>query len=324
MFFMNSESMLSSFSFSGIMDSVAEAMIELESSASNFVAPLRSSVALEKDVLMLMPCLSRTDWGLKVLTLFPDNPESKKPFINGVFLLFDAEDGHPTAILDGRTLTALRTGGVGGLAVRTLSDPRATRLGVAGTGVQGYWQARFGCSARSFSLLTLYDSMESKAHECAEYIKKDMPDLEIRIAKNTSELLENSDVVMTATNAPVPIFENRPALFERKTLVGIGSYRPDMREYPDAVFRAVPNIFVDTEHAFEETGDLIDPLASGVIRREDIPSLGSLLAGSQKFVFSADSGAFFKSVGFSAFDLFVARYLFQQGVQLGKGVDLDF
>ena len=321
MFYMNAESIISSFSYTGVMDAVADAMIELETSASYLVAPLRTSVPLEKNTLMMMPCLSKTDWGLKVLTLFPDNPVQLKPFINGLFLLFDGSDGSPTALLDGRTLTAIRTGGVGGLAVRTLADTHATQLGVVGTGEQGYWQVRFACSVRSFSRVLLYDSIESKAELCAERIRKTLPELEIEISKSTTTLLKNSDVVITASNTSTPLFEDRPAYFEGKTFVGIGSYRPDMREYPDAVFRAIPNIFVDTEHAFDETGDLIEPLRSGVVSRKDIRPLGTFLSeGKENFV--AESGVFFKSVGYAAFDLFVARYLSQRGLENGKAMDL--
>ena len=321
MFYMNTESILSSFSFSGVMDAVADAMIDLETSPQTLVAPLRTSVPLEENTLMMMPCLSKTDWGLKVLTLFPDNPVRLKPFINGLFLLFDGSDGRPAALLDGRTLTAVRTGGVGGLGVRTLSAPHATRLGIVGAGEQSYWQVRFACSVRPFSRVLLYDTIESKAEICAERIRRVCPELEIEITKSTTTLLKNSDVVITATNAPAPVFENSPVYFEGKTFVGIGSYRPDMREYPDALFRAVQNIYVDTEHAFHETGDLIEPLESGVVSRKDIRSLGDLLS-DQKGSVAFESGAFFKSVGYAAFDLFVARYLFRRGVENGKAIDL--
>ena len=321
MYFMNAESMLASFTFSGVMDSVADAMTDLESSDHSIVAPLRTSVMLENNTLMMMPCLTEKDWGLKVLTIFPDNPGKMKSFINGLFLFFDGDDGAPTALFDGRTLTAIRTGAVGGLAVRTLSDVRAARLGVVGAGEQGYWQARFACAARPFSLVTLYDTIETKAESCAKRLRIDLPDREIRIARNTSAILEDSDVVMTATNAATPLFEDRADLFKGKTIVGIGSYRPDMREYPDAIFKAVSAVFIDTEHAFDETGDLLEPLRSGVVRREGIRTLGSLLT-DRMAASSTGSGAFFKSVGFSAFDLYVAKYLFHRGVQSGKGTDL--
>ncbi len=127
--------------------------------------------------------------------------------------------------------------------------------------------------------------------------------------------------VCTATNAATPLFEDRADLFKGKTIVGIGSYRPDMREYPDAIFKAVSAVFIDTEHAFDETGDLLEPLRSGVVRREGIRTLGSLLT-DRMAASSTGSGAFFKSVGFSAFDLYVAKYLFHRGVQSGKGTDL--
>ena len=321
MYYLNAESMISSFSFSGVMDAVANAMIQIETSTNSLIAPLRNSVPLEKNTLMMMPCLSEKEWGLKVLTLFPDNPVRLKPFINGLFLLFDGSDGSPSALLDGRTLTAIRTGGVGGLAVRTLASTHATRLGIVGAGEQSYWQVRFACSVRPFSQVILYDTIESKAELCAERIRKVLPELEIEITKDTTFLLKHSDVVITATNTTTPVFEDSPMYFEGKTFVGIGSYRPDMREYPDALFRAISNIFVDTEHAFDETGDLIEPLQSGVVLKKNIRSMGAFLS-REKADFTAESGAFFKSVGYAAFDLFVARFLFQRGVENGKAIDL--
>ena len=61
MYFMNAESMLASFTFSGVMDSVADAMTDLESSDHSIVAPLRTSVMLENNTLMMMPCLTVKD-----------------------------------------------------------------------------------------------------------------------------------------------------------------------------------------------------------------------------------------------------------------------
>jgi len=314
--------MLASFSFSGVMDVLADVMITMETDESSLTVPLRTSVFREENTLMLMPCLSTPDWGLKILSLYPGNPQKQKPFLNGVFLLLDGEDGHPSALLDGRTLTALRTGGVGGLAVRTLSDQDAARLGIAGTGVQGYWQVRFACSVRPFSMVTLHDTIFSKAQDFADQLKKDLPGTEIRVARDSTDLLESSDVVMTATNAQVPLFPDVPKLFEGKTFVGIGSYRPDMREYPDALFKVIPSIIVDTEHALSETGDLMDPLDSGVLKKEAVTPLGKILSGGSDLP-APGSGVFFKSVGFAAFDLAAARYLVKEGKTSGKGLELD-
>jgi ornithine cyclodeaminase len=171
-------------------------------------------------------------------------------------------------------------------------------------------------------MVTVHDTMHSKAEEFAGHLKKDLPDTEIRIARNPSELLESSDVIMTATNTPTPLFPDIPSLFEGKTFVGIGSYRPDMREYPDALFKAVPNIFVDTEHALSETGDLIDPLNSGILKEETVSPLGKLLSGRSALPVPG-SGVFFKSVGYAAFDMVTARYLVERGKSLERGMELS-
>ncbi|MDI9370757.1 MAG: ornithine cyclodeaminase family protein [Synergistaceae bacterium] len=319
MFFMSEEDMLGSYSYSGVIDSVERAMLDIESGDVDLVAPLRGSAELGGETLMTMPCLTKRDWGLKVLTIFPDNPARRKPFINGVFLLFDGSDGRPTALLDGRTLTALRTGGVGGLAVRTLSEEGVKSLGIVGAGEQGFWQACFACSVRSFERVSIFDADESRAASCAARLEEALPETKIGTEKDASSLLRRSDVVITATTTRQPLFKNTPSLFKGKTLVGIGSYRPDMREYPDAVFKSVDDVFIDTAHALDETGDLIDPLSSGALARERVRTLGSLLKSPEG---EKPSGTFFKSVGFAAFDLYVARHIFLRGMKQGRGMEL--
>ncbi|MFA7621252.1 MAG: ornithine cyclodeaminase family protein [Aminobacteriaceae bacterium] len=322
MFFMSADDILASFSFSGVIGSVEETMVDMESSPDSMVAPPRNSFSFGDNSLITMPCLSQREWGLKILTLFPDNPIRKKPFINGLFLLFDGSDGRLSALLDGRTLTALRTGGVGGLAVRTLSKEGVKRLGVVGAGDQGFWQARFACSVRNFSKVVFFDTEISKAKTCARRIQELLPDLNISIAEDATALLKSSDVVITATtNTSTPLFRCSPSSFKGKTLIGIGSYRPDMREYPDTVFQGVSEVFVDSKHALDETGDLIHPLRSGIIKRERIKTLGSLLLSPDKRVDHL-SGSLFKSVGFAAFDLYVARHILKRALKLGRGTEL--
>ena len=73
-----------------------------------------------------------------MLTLVPHNPERNLPRIQGLYILFDAQTGTPTAVLDGSELTAVRTAAVWLAAVldRLLADQDPMRVVVFGAGTQ--------------------------------------------------------------------------------------------------------------------------------------------------------------------------------------------
>lgn len=324
MFLMNTSHMLSCFSFSGMMDAAEEAMKAAgHESDGSITVPLRTAVNRGKNSLLLMPCLADDLWGLKALTIFPDNPVRSRPFLNGLVLLFDGAEGTPLALFDGRTLTALRTGSVGGAALRVLAGKKVRSLGLVGAGVQGYWQVRFACEARSFSEVRIFDAVPESAERTAEKLGKDLPGISVFPWWDAAELALSSDVIITATTAKQPVFPDDRNLFSGgKCFIGIGSYTPEIREYPDALFAEAAQVFVDTEHALSETGDLINPLSRGVFSKEIIRPLSDLLLSGKKE--TAGTGTvFFKSVGLSVFDLYAAKTLLERGKMTGNGIDFD-
>jgi len=321
MFLMNSTGMLASFSCNELMDTAAEAMKAANSPESGEItAPLRTTVKRDGNSLLLMPCLTNETWALKVLTLFPGNPGKGRPFLNGLVLLFEGEDGTPSAVMDGRILTALRTGSVGGLGVRTLSGPDVKSLGIIGAGAQGYWQVRFACAARPFTRVFICDVKRENAESLSNKLRGDLHDVEIRVCGDAAELVSMSEVIMTATTSRSPVLPEKPGLFRDRCFVGIGSYTPDMREYPDCFFDEVKTVFVDTLHALSETGDLIDPINSGILKRETVRPLSSLFSSGSGFV-SGEGPVLFKSVGVSVFDLYAAKNILAAGRRLGEGIE---
>lgn len=319
MFLMNSSNIISAFSFSELLHAVTGAMIdEGKAEGEKIIVPPRSKVVRGKDSLLLMPCLTEKEWGVKILTLFPRNPEQGSAFINGLFLLFDGKDGKPFAILDGRTLTALRTGAVGATGLNALAPSRVKTLGLLGAGVQGYWQVRFACSVRSFSEVRIFDVRESSSKDLAERLSKVLPGISITVAKSSEYLLDASEAIITATNSTTPLFPEKPRLFMDRTFVAIGSYTPEMREYPDSFFSEVDQVYVDTLHALGETGDLMGPLNAGTLSRDDIHPLSDILP-SGKAEAPKGKAHFFKSVGLSIFDLYVARAIINLGMEKKEG-----
>ena len=275
------------------------------------------------DLLMLLPCVTRNAWGCKLLTMRPDNPKKGLPLIDGVVAMFDGQTGAPTALLEGKSFTALRTGAVGGAGLKNIAPQDITSLGVIGAGIQGYWQAQFGCAARKgIKEVWVYDHTERKLPTFVERLSAAIPQATVKIAKNTVEVLENTQAVIAATTTKLPLFPNDEKLLAGHAFVGIGSYLPDMREFPDALFKLTGgDVYIDTPSALEETGDLITPIANGVLKRENVHTLGELISGKCK---KESTTTLFKSVGMALFDVVAGAYVCEAATRKGIGQKVDF
>ncbi|NLB08224.1 MAG: ornithine cyclodeaminase family protein, partial [Clostridiales bacterium] len=80
-----------------------------------FLMPDRLTVTRGRDTIAFMPCFTNEIFGTKFLTLFLDNPAKGYPYLDGLMFLNDVENGKTPSFMDGRSLTALRTGAVGGV-----------------------------------------------------------------------------------------------------------------------------------------------------------------------------------------------------------------
>ena len=121
-----------------------------------------------------------------------------------------------------------------------------------------------------------------------------------------AEAAATADIITCATLSPEPLVRGA-WLKPGAHLDLVGSYRPDMRECDDDAVRRA-RIFVDTDAALHEAGDIVQPLRSGVLTRERIAGdLSGLVRGSCDGRRGADEITLFKSVGTALEDLAAAE-----------------
>ncbi len=100
---------------------------------------------------------------VKVVSLFPHNPDRGLAFIQAAVLVLDAETGRPVALIEGSALTAIRTGAAGGAAIDLLARPQSRVLAVFGAGVQGRSQLEAACTVRKIETAFIYDPDPKRA-----------------------------------------------------------------------------------------------------------------------------------------------------------------
>jgi ornithine cyclodeaminase/alanine dehydrogenase-like protein (mu-crystallin family) len=286
-----------------------------------FHMPDRLQVDYEGNVLLLMPCFTSMKFATKLVSVFPGNAEKNIPVVMGTVVLNDGQTGEPLALLNGTVLTAVRTGAVGALGIRYLTPPTVKTLGIVGAGVQGFNQALFASYVRKLSDIFVFDIDTQKSVFLIEKLSKRRPGIKIHEAKSVEELLQHSEVVITATTSFHPVLPDKKELLAGKHFVGIGSYRTEMREFPEALFKLLNRVLIDTRHAAAESGDLVTPLKNGWIKEHQVFTMGKWLKTGEKI--KAGETTLFKSVGMALFDLVVSDLVYQKAGEKGLGTKID-
>lgn len=322
MLYLNSQSIISAVTCDQMMDAVEQALAIYE--AKDYIMPERMNVPCgDGNILLLMPCIAGEYMVTKVLTLYPGNRAIEKPVIQATVMLADSRTGSPLATLDGGAITAMRTGAVCGSSIRHIAKTEADSIGLVGCGVQGFYQLKYACAARKIQKIALFDRSHTNATSLAGKLKFEYPEIEIMVAGSVEELVVAADIVVTATTARTPVFPDKKELFAGKHFIAVGSFEPDVREYPDAVFSQTSQVCVDINYAKEESGEILVPLRENLLKEDQIVTLGQLIRSGEKPDRGKTGTTFFKTVGMALFDLAAARLVYECAVERGIGTVLD-
>lgn len=295
-----------------IMDQIEEAYRIFGADA--YYMPPRPVIEHENKTLIYMPCFTENVIGTKMLTIFPENAKLGLPSLDGLVILNDRTTGAPLAIMDGQTVTAWRTGAVGGVGIRHLSRRDARTVGIVGAGAQGFHQAVYACAARNIETVYIWNHSDRDLTDFMDRLKKTIADPAVKVVqcKTVEELVKASDIICTATPSEEPVLPNDRELLEGKCIIAIGSYTPKMREIPDVIWDLVDKVYIELPYACEESGDLSQPLAEGRLTMDRVVLMDKFLASGADEDEIAGKTTYFKSVGMGLFDVCVAQKLLEK------------
>ena len=129
--------------------------------------PLRTGVDVAEQAgkTLVMPAYLRAEpisaLGVKIVSVFPENVNRGEPVIYALVMALDAATGRPLCIMEGGSLTAIRTGAASGAATDILARPEAGTLAVFGSGVQARTQLQAVCTVRNIQEVRVF-SLDSK------------------------------------------------------------------------------------------------------------------------------------------------------------------
>ena len=315
------------------MDQAIPAMKDAYASLSDgtAVVPLRTRLPVppHNGLSLFMPAYVQTGdseaLAVKVVSLFPQNLERGLAFIQAAVLVLEADSGRAIALLEGSSLTAIRTGAASGASIDLLARKDSKVVAIFGAGAQGRTQLEASCTARNIESVFIYDSDTEKASAFANEMTGRGPiPKTIHVATSSKEAVENADIICTATTSSMPVFDDKdvkPGVH----ISAVGAYTPEMCEIPpETVSRA--RVFVDSRSAcMEEAGDLIQPIRAGLFGESHIHAeLGEIVLGRKPGRETEDEITLFKSVGVAVQDAMAAQVALLNAGRLNIGREVEF
>ncbi len=288
-------------------------------SANKAIAPPRQYISSDKGVTLIMPAYlpERNEFGIKVVSVYDENPSHNLPRITATVLVIDPTTGVPQAFMDGSSLTAIRTGAGGGLAAELLARKDAKIVGLFGAGVQARAQLQAVMAVRNITHVNLISRTQTSAQQLATEISEWDNPPKVNLVSAPKEIVQNADIVICATTSGTPLFDGND-LSAGTHITAVGTFVPEKREVDTTTIRRANRIVVDSKKdCLEEAGDLIIPNA------EADAEIGEIVNGDKPGRESDDEITFFKSVGVAVQDAVAASMVLTEAEEKDLGTIVD-
>jgi ornithine cyclodeaminase/alanine dehydrogenase len=233
-----------------------------------------------------------------------------------VVLLFETRRAELVAVIEANKLGQLRTGAASGVAARHLARAGARSLGVIGCG----WQAES-------QVASIREAVPAIAEVVAYCRTRER--LEAFCGRVGAEPAESArdaaaqDVVVTATTSKDPVLRGE-WLAEGALVCAIGANDASARELDDEVLRRAAFVCCDAlDVARIESGDLIEPVAHGVLDWLEVHELQEVVAGDVQGRQSERDIVVFKSNGIAVWDVAIGAAAVERARARGVGRELN-
>ena len=286
--------------------------------AGDFTMPPRQVMRLAPDgpghdAFAMLPAWNDDVIALKSFTYFPEN-QAPDLTVYAKILIFDRKHGAPLALVDGTSVTYLRTAGVAALATRLLSREDSEEMLLINTGRLAPYFVRAHASVRPLKRLRIWGRNLEKAGRLADDLAPEFPELDIATVGEIERGCATADLIMCATNSHEPLV--RGEWVKPGTHCNFfGNHHADKRECDtDLVSNA--SVWVDSaDNCMREAGEILVPIREGRITEGHVlGELRDLCRGDTRRRQSTDEITLFKSVGCALGDLAGAKTVYEWAI----------
>lgn len=257
--------------------------------------------------------------GFKIGTYWPINRQLNLPAHASTTFLLDAETGYLKALLASSYLTCVRTAAADGVGIRQLSRADSAIVGLVGAGHQAWFELQAACQVRAVKRVLIWNRTASAAEALAARVRSEM-----RIKAEAAELqrtVEQADIVISSTAAREPLV--RPDWVRPGTHISaMGSDAVGKQELSLELVRQ-GRLFCDVVDQAVTIGEYEAAFLMGVVGRDEITSIGSVISGHNVGRTSDSEITIFDSSGTAVQDLAIGGFVLSKAIAHGAAQELD-
>ena len=261
-----------------------------------------------------------------------------------VIVLYDSAEGELKGIIVGEitcaelpnnvAVTGLRTAATSAVGTDLLARPDATSLGLFGAAGQAKNHLLALMQTRKLKEVKVYSRSAENRKKFADEMGP-VTNLNITPVASPEQAVRGVDIILTATNSSVPVFDGNwlepgqhvtTIVGSNVGLVKGGFTAAKRREIDDATLaRSDVHGIVSIQQAIQdEQADIYDPVERGVIRWEQLIEIGEILAGNKEGRTKAEQITFYKNnAGQGVADVALGAAVLEKIKAKNKGQKLD-
>ena len=256
--------------------------------------------------------------GIKWVNVHTDNAERYDlPTVLGTMIYSDPRNAFPLAIMDGTTLTRLRTGAAAAVATEHLAVPDARSLGIVGAGVQSYTQLDGIASVRDIEEVVVADVRDEAVQRFVDRYED-----EFDVRGGTIREAASCDVLSTVTPVEEPIVP-RDALGDHTHINAMGADAPGKHEHGDETLLDA-TVVIDDYDQCTHSGEINVPWGEGMLGDTDIyGELGEIVTDEKPGREPGDGITLFDSTGLAIQDVATAHVVYEHADENDNGYPFE-
>lgn len=288
------------------------------------IMPPKSYIELDEyngDFRSMPAYMDAGDWdaaGLKWVNVHPDNPSTHDlPTVMGTIIYSDPATAYPLAIMDGTSVTLLRTGAAAGVATDYLAVEDARSLGIIGAGVQADTQLAAIAAVRDIKEVVINDVDEEAIDAFIDRFGD-----RFKIRAGSVEEAAACEVLSTVTPVTSPIVDLED-VGEHTHINAMGADAAGKQELDPSILQSAMLVIDDYDQCVH-SGEINVPWEAGFLDEADIDAqLGDIVHGSVQGRDASTGISVFDSTGLAIQDIATARVAYESANEEGLGDPLD-
>ncbi len=296
--------------YPALIDALSEAFAKDEIvSPPKVIHNYKAHAGREENNFLYMPAWDNDKYfGCKLITATLGNKESEYPYINGVYNLFDAQNGRPLVSMDAKLITNYRTAATSALAASKLIREDADSLLVLGNGAISPYFIKAHLSVHNYTTIYLWGRDQSKSQKVIDRLDLD-GSVKIVSLDDYKDLLPEVDVISCITSAHEPLL-TQSELGNGQHLDLAGSFTHDMHEVSSDVI-AGSTVYTDNLDTTPfHAGEIVRAVEVGLFDVDQIKGDLTHLCQSQSNCRKSNvENTLFKSTGMALEDFVIAQLI---------------